>query len=476
MLGLFGTLNLGARSLQTQQLGVEVAGHNLANVNNPDYSRQRVDIDTSFAIPTPIGPQGTGASVVAIQQMRSALLDGQLQSELSVSGYLDAQQQALQSVQANLGEQLNSQANSAESTAASQGVGGGAALAASIGDLFNSFQSLATDPASLAERQVLLLKAQTLATQFNQVSKRLGDLSNSLNTSLASDVSDANQLLASIAQLNNEIANSENATGGKANDLRDEREAKIEALSKIVNISLSNGTGGAIDVAVAGTTLVSGNQVLDTMQVFDAGAGQMLVRTAVGGNPLNVTGGSIAGTITARDGPLASLRTSLDTLAANLVTEVNAVHTGGFSLTGSTGANFFNGTSAATIQLNQALLSNPALVQASGTAGAAGDNQTMLALAQLANKNIAGLGNQTFSQNYGQTVAALGQSLSSINDQSGTQQVVEAMLRSQRDSVSGVSLDEEMTDLVKFQRAYQASARLITTVDTMLDTVVNLKR
>ncbi len=285
MLGLFGTLNLGARSLQTQQLGVEVAGHNLANVNNPDYSRQRVDIDTSFTIPTPIGPQGTGASVVAIQQMRSALLDGQLQTEISVSGYLDAQQQALQSVQANLGEQLNSQANSAESTAASQGVGGGAALAASIGDLFNSFQSLATDPASLAERQVLLLKAQTLATQFNQVSKRLGDLSNSLNTSLASDVSDANQLLTSIAQLNNQIANSENATGGKANDLRDEREAKIEALSKLVNISLTNGTGGAIDVAVAGTTLVSGNQVLDTMQVYDAGAGQMhRVEHLVAGN------------------------------------------------------------------------------------------------------------------------------------------------------------------------------------------------
>jgi flagellar hook-associated protein 1 FlgK len=243
-----------------------------------------------------------------------------------------------------------------------------------------------------------------------------------------------------------------------------------------VKIDTVTDPSGAVNISVAGASIVSGKQVLDTLQVYDAGGGQMLVRTQTGGTPLTLTGGRTAGTITARDGGLATLRNNLDLLAGQLITEVNAIHAGGFSLTGSTGENFFAGTNAATIQVNSNLLGDPSLIQAAGTAGASGDNQTALALAQLGNQKIIGLSNQTFNQNYGQTVAAFGQSLSSVNGQAATQQVVETMLRGQRDAISGVSLDEEMTDLMKFQKAYQASARLITTVDDMLDTVLNMKR
>ncbi|MGC3960894.1 MAG: flagellar basal body rod C-terminal domain-containing protein [Verrucomicrobiota bacterium] len=108
--------------------------------------------------------------------------------------------------------------------------------------------------------------------------------------------------------------------------------------------------------------------------------------------------------------------------------------------------------------------------------GASGNNQTALALAQIAQTTYAALNNQTFNQSYGQTVAAFGQELSSVNTKLSDQQTVESMLMRQRDSIGGVSLDEEMTDLTRFQKAFAASARLITTVDEMLDTVVNLKR
>jgi flagellar hook-associated protein 1 FlgK len=102
MLGLFGTLNLAKRSLQTQQQGIEVTGHNLANVNNPAYARQRVTIQTSSTVPTQIGPQGNGADVMAIQQLRSALVDRQLQTEVSVTAFLESRQTALQYAQANV--------------------------------------------------------------------------------------------------------------------------------------------------------------------------------------------------------------------------------------------------------------------------------------------------------------------------------------------------------------------------------------
>ena len=170
------------------------------------------------------------------------------------------------------------------------------------------------------------------------------------------------------------------------------------------------------------------------------------------------------------------MRAEIDTLAGSLISEVNALHAGGYGLAGTTGESFFTGTTAGDIAVNASLVSDLGKIQASGEAGAVGDNAVVLALAQLAEKKVGALGNQTFSANYGQSVAKLGQSLSNVNTQLGNQQIVEQMLARQRDSVSGVSLDEEMTDLIKYQRAFEASARMITTVDAMLETVLNLKR
>ncbi len=476
MLGLFGTLNLGSSSLATQRQGVEVAGHNLANVNNPAYARQRLQIQTAPTVSSWIGPQGTGADAVAIVQLRSTLLDRQITGEASVRGSLEAQQSALQYAQADLGQQIDRLASGAEGAAAAQGVGGAHSVADGLADFFNGFQSLSNNASSQAERQVVLQKAADLASQFNQIDRRLGEVTGVLNDSVVADVDSANTLLSDIAKLNDRIATTELTETGAANDLRDLRQQKIEALAKLVKVDVTTGANGAADIAIAGTTMVSGNQVADTLEAYDAGGGQILVRAATTGTPLALTGGRIEGTIDARDGAVATLRGSMNSLATLLISEVNTVHAAGFSLTGSTGAPFFTGSNAADIAVNGALSANPSLLQAAGVAGAAGDNQTALALGQLAAKTHAGLNGQTFSQHYAKTVAVLGQSLSSLNTQMNDQQVVEAMLTRQRDSVSGVSLDEEMTDLTKYQQAFVASAKLITTVDEMLDTVLSLKR
>jgi flagellar hook-associated protein 1 len=194
------------------------------------------------------------------------------------------------------------------------------------------------------------------------------------------------------------------------------------------------------------------------------------------GAALTLTGGSLAGNIDTRDGELASLRGDLNSLASTLISQVNSVHAGGYNLNGGTGANFFTGTGASDIAVNSALVNNPNLVQAGGAAGAVGDNQVALALAQLANQPIASLSNQTFSQKYNQTVAGLGQTLASVNDRVDNQTAVQTMLTNQRNSVSGVSLDEEMTNMITYQKAYEASARIINTVAQMLDTILAMKQ
>jgi flagellar hook-associated protein 1 FlgK len=474
MLGLFGTLNLAQRSLQNQQQGIEVTGHNLANVNNPAYARQHIVLQTSSTLDTPLGPQGTGANVVAIQQLRSVILDTQLQGEISVTGFLDASQQALQYAQTDLGQQIDRRATGAEGASAAQGVGGQHAIAEGLSDLFNAFQSLSTSPTSLTERQLLVTKAQTLAGQFNQVDDRLNRLSSALDNSIQTDLSTANKFITSIAKLNDQIIKAELRTAGSANDLRDTRQEQIEGLAKLVDIQTASSANGGIDVSIGRVSFISGGKALDTLEAYDAGGGQVLVRAQTAQTSLSLTGGSVQGNIETRDGTISNLQSNLNSLASVLITEINQVHRAGFGLDDSTGADFFTGTTATDIKVNDALLANPASVQVSGVAATAGDNQIALALGQLADKKHAALNNQTFSQNYGQTVAALGASLASTNSKLSDQNLVENLLQRQRDSISGVSLDEEMTELMKFQKTYQASARLITTVDEMLDTVINM--
>ncbi|HAM71289.1 MAG TPA: flagellar hook-associated protein FlgK, partial [Verrucomicrobiales bacterium] len=474
--GLFGTLGLGARSLQTQQMGVEVAGHNLSNVNNPNYSRQRIEVETSLTVPTAIGPQGTGATVTSIKQLRDQILDDQVMSELSVSGSLDSQQRALEYAQANLGQQLDRSASGTDAASKATSLAGQFGLADGITKLFNSFAGVAAHPSDPTARTVLLENAKSLASNFNQTDTRLANLKNTLDQSLDADVSAANGLLKDIASLNDKISDIENRTNGPANDLRDQRQAKLEELSKLAKISVTRDANDVLSVSIGASTLVTGRTVLDTLQTYNAGGGQMLVRTTTGATPVALAAGSMEGTISTRDGALATLRTNIDSLAALVISQVNTIHSGGFSLTGTTGAPFFTGTGSANIALNSALNGNPQLVQASGVSGAVGDNTVALQLSQLATTPQAALGGQTFSQKFNGIVATLGQSLANVNGQGETQKVVQNMLLQQRDSLMGVSIDEEMTDMSKFQKAYAASARVITTVDDMLDIVLSMKR
>lgn len=472
MLGLFGALNLGARSLATQRQGVEVAGHNLANVNNPAYARQRVNIATSASVPSYLGYQGTGADPVAIVRLRSDILDQQITNEVTVRGSLDAHQEALQYAQAGLGQQLDSSAAAGEAA----GVKASHSLSDGLAGLFNSFQGLSTNPSSLVERQTVLNKAATLATQFNQVDDRLSKVNASLNQAVQDDTTQANALLSEVATLNQQIARAEVMVAGSANDLRDIRQSKVEELSKLVAVDVASGNNGVLNISIAGTLMVSDHEVVEKLEAFDPGTGQLGVRALGTGTPLPLTGGRIHGTIEARDGAITALRTDLNQLAGLLIQEVNALHATGYGLGGTTGAPFFTGTNAADIGVNNALINDPTLLQAASTSGASGDNGVALALAQLGHKAHPSLGAYTFSQNYGHITTSFGQAVSAVENQLSDQEVVEKMLLQRRDSISGVSLDEEMTDLTRYQRAFQASARLITTIDELLSTVVNMKQ
>jgi flagellar hook-associated protein 1 len=202
----------------------------------------------------------------------------------------------------------------------------------------------------------------------------------------------------------------------------------------------------------------------------------MLVRTATGGTPLSLTGGSIQGTIDARDGALKTLRDGLDTLASSIITQVNGIYSTGYDLNGNTGGMLFTGTNASTIGVTSALQTDASLVQAAGAPGASGDNTVALALAKLGTQSIASLGNKTFSGAFAAQVGSFGFAVANANSEAGNQSSVATMLQNQRDSVSGVSIEEEVANLITFQQAYAASSKIISTVNQMLQTVISLKQ
>jgi flagellar hook-associated protein 1 FlgK len=474
MLSLFGTLDMASRAMQAQMTGVDVTGQNLANVSTTGYTRQTADIQTSPDISTSIGEEGTGANVVAIQQAVNSMLNGQIVTQQSSSGYWSAQQSALQSLQTNLNEFLNGTASTSSTSSDTTSDTG---LAGQLSSLFNDFQAVATSPTSISARQELISQAQTLSSTFNQVNSQFNATRTSLNSSLTNDVSSANQLLSGIAQLNGQISSAE-FSGGTPNDLLDEQQQDLQNLAQLTNIQTSTGSNGAVDVSIGGQSLVSGDKVLDTLQTYDAsgnGSGQLLVQTATGGVDLTLTGGSIQGTIDTRDGELTKMQNSINMLASSLITQVNSVNSGGYSLTGTTGTDFVTGTNASDISVNQSLVNDPSLLQASGSATASGDNTVALQLADLGSATQSNLNGQTFGDSYGETVAALGDALSNANTQVTNQSAVSTMLSTQQSSVSGVNIDQEMTNLMGFQRAYEASAELVTTVNQMMETLNQMK-
>jgi flagellar hook-associated protein 1 FlgK len=472
MPGLIDSLYIASSGLNAQQQAVEVAGQNLANINNAGYSRQVVVEQAATPVQTSIGEEGAGVEVVAIQQIRDAMLDGQIQGENSITSFLQTQQNALQTAQSDLGEQLQS---ASASDASSVGSTGG--LDSDLSGLFNAFQALSTDPSSTANRQGVISQAQQLAAQFNQVNQSLSGLKAQLNQSVQTDVGSANQLLSQIAGLNQQIAVAQGTSGGTANDLVDLRQEKLEDLANLVNFQSVANANGSVNVVVDGQLLVSGSEVQDTLQAYDAGGGQMLVSTAnAPGTPLTLTGGSIQGAIDTRDNSLASLQSGLNQLASQLITQVNAVYSKGYDLNGKTGASFFTGTDASDIGVNATLANEPSSLQAAGVAGAAGDNQVAAALAQLGNAPQSGLGNQTFSGSYNATITDLGSALSNANSSLSDQQAVQNMLSQQRTSVSGVSINDEMTELMTYQQAFEASSELVNTINSMMGDIMTLKQ
>lgn len=466
MSGLFATLNASASALQAHALAVEITGKNLANANNASYSRETVSYDAGTTVVTAQGAQSLGLTA-SVAQVRDALLDRQVMRETSLSSYYSTLQQAFQRAQAGLGQALSSAASTDGTATTTSDTGIGAAL----DDFFNAFQGLASNPTDSGARQALLSSANILTDRLQQADTTLSQAQADLGTQVDSNVTDANSLLQNVADLNSQILRIEANAPGSAVDLRDQRQDALEKLSALMPVTVTDVGGGEVQVSAAdgaGAPVVLVNHgTVNGVVAFDG-------TQVTAGSPASVlapASGSIQGAIDARDGSLQTLRDQLDQLAGQLVTSVNAL----YDPSGSTG-DFFaaGGTTAGTISVDGGLT---AAGLTAGASGAAGDNSVALAIAGLVNTKFSagggGLIDGTIGGFFSSSVAQFGQALSTVNSSVSNQSTIETLVRGQRDSVSGVNLDEETANLLKYQRAFEASSRVLQTVDAMLDQIIN---
>lgn len=467
MSGLFSTLNSSVMALTAHSRAIEITGKNLANVNNPAYARQRVVYGDRGTVQTPQGAQSLGLQALSIQQMRDTLLDAQLMREIGLNESARVQLTAYERAQAALGQTIDgTTALDATGTAAAGG------LAAALDDFFNAFQDLASRPTDTGAKQALLQKAAILSDLFQQTDGRLAQVQTDLSAQVTSGTDEINRLLVNIADLNAQIGRFEINQPSSAVDLRDQRQAKLEELAKLMPVEVHDLGNGGLQVfgrdANGAEVLLVDNATVTGPVTFDGAA-------LSGGNPAVVlapVSGLLQGALAARDGAVQDLRGALDQFAAQMVAAVNSAYNPGAT----TGNDFFaaSGVAAGSIRLENGLTT---ATLRTGAGGASGDNTLALAVAGLASRSFAtangDLIDGTLGNFYGSAVSRLGQAVATAESRARDQENIEGLIRSQRDAVSGVSLDEEMADLVRFQRAFQASSRVFSIVDELLDTVVN---
>ena len=465
--GLFNTLEIASSSLLASRAGIETAGVNISNVNNPGYARQRVIVEPRR---DPTGA-GAGVEVVGVKSLRDSILDEQLIRESSNKAYLENFQRTLQIGQVLLGQQIDRQSATPEADSAARNLGGQMALASGFSEFYNALQTVSVSPTSIPDRQVLLLKAGQLTDKFNSVEARFTSLRSDLNTDLNNRIKQANQLidLTSRAAMDNTAVSSNG--GGIA---KDTLQMRLEELGAYSSIKTQFDEEDRITVSIDGVDVIKDNLVVGEIEgALDADGGvQVSVRNSDSDSTAKLTGqGSIQGLIEARDTVLQDLRQDINLMAAKLIEGINSVHKPGVSLDGSTGADFFTGTDASNIAVNAALIADLNKIQLSADTDE-GDNTVAGNLLKWLESPQEGLGKMTLAQHYNEAVASYGQELANINNRLADQEVISHTLTQMRAGVSGVSLDEEMSSLIQYQRAYQASAKLISTINDLFQTIL----
>ena len=464
MTSLLNALNAGKTSLLTNQKSIEIVGNNIANVNTEGYSRQRAELMQIPAVNFGDFFIGQGVTVSDVSRDYSVFINRQLQDKSIEYGEETGKSGSL--------AELERIFNVSEDN-----------LASEINDFFDAWQELTANPSGQVERDVVMQRGQLLGEAFRGITDEMDTVVSNMNTEIIGEVDYLNEKIAEIAKLNDRI-NLIEISGQTANASRDQRDLIVKDLSETLGIQTYTDNRGMLSVQLpGGMPLVQGN-LAATIKTVTSGT-DVSLQLEVAGSTLDVTldnlGGKFKGMFEMRDVFIADLRSNLNTLATDLTTAVNTEHAAGYGSDGVDGRDFF--LDMATLLPGEipsrnvfVTITNTSEVAAAGLIDAApGDNENALRIAQLEVTHKVGATNDTFDNFFSQMVSSVGieaarneLALSGAKDAS-------VQLQNLRDGYSGVSLEEEMIDLIQYQRGFESSAKFLSTVDEMMNALLQLK-
>jgi flagellar hook-associated protein 1 len=453
MASSFGGINTALTSLYAQRRALDVTGQNIANANTEGYSRQRVSMQSQVGSISPAmyattDGLGTGVAVSDVQRVRDQYLENRGRTEHANSAYLSSQSAAYSGIETVFGEP------------------GDTALQAQIHDMWDTWSDVANNPQLPAARAALIQQSSTVVDGLSYAHAALSSQWEQGRKELSVYAGEVNAAAQSIAQLNESIVQAK-ATGLAVNDLEDRRDLQVLGLAELTGATASVRQNGAMDVFVGGSTLVSEFttrklEVSGATRLDDQAADPVTVRWADTKSSAGAGGttGAMADTLTTI---IPGLSKDLDGVAKALADTVNSVHAAGYSKDGSTGLDFFTGTTAGTIKV---AISDPDKVATAATPGTADGSVAE----KLADSATAAGGPDV---KYQTMIGGLGVAAQAAGRRSDIQATVTEQVDADRQAQAGVNLDEEMTNMLMYQRGYEAAARVLTTVDSMLDQLIN---
>jgi len=449
MAGLFGSLQMAARSLAAQQTGLDLTGQNIANLNTPGYARRRLEL-------AEVVYGARGVEVLGTPAMRDAVLDARVRLAVPDEAREGAIAGTLAVVETAIGAP-------------------GEGLDARFTAFFDAWAALSLDPTSAVARDAVVQQGRALSLAFHDVHAQLTESRAMADRGIRQGAADVNALSAEIADLNRAIA----AAGGiDVEALKSRQQIAVEALAALTAVAVLPRSDGGVDVTIpSGRALVIG----DAAYAVAVGNGPDGMATlSLGGYDITaeIDNGRLGGLLQARDTMVPGYLEQLDTMAFTVAQQVNTVHQSGFDAAGAAGGPFFAPLATATgaaaaIAVSAAVSADPGLVAASAT-GAPGDNQTARALAALRDAGVLAGGTATFAEAWGRLAYTVGTDASTAQVELEARAAVRGEVERLRDQVSGVSLDEEAANLIKYQRAYEANAKFFATIDSVLETLMSL--
>jgi flagellar hook-associated protein 1 FlgK len=442
-------------SLAASQDEVNVSSNNLANANTPGYARERVVLEEqpSFSTGT-LGDLGSGVAVESVQSIRDPLLDASVQQETQQQSASQEIVTAMQPVQTLF-------------------VSGNGGVSDEMSAFFNDLQELSTSPTDPTLRATVLSDAGNLASAFQTTATQLTGTQQSLDLGVTQSVSQINQLTTQLAQVNGQLITAQ-GSGQNANNLQDQQQNLLSQLSSLIGFSVTQSSEGQTISTANGTPLVVGSQSFALSTATNSSTGFQDVISAQGQDITSqISTGQLGGLIQARDVQVAGVLSSLNTLASSFASAINTVNENGYDLTGTQGTAMFSVTpgNGAAASMSVAMTS-ASQIAASSSATASGDNSNLLAMINVGSQPL--VNSQTPTQLLSGIVYQVGNDVSQAQSDSDAGSLMLTQLQDEQGSVEGVSTDEEASNLLTYQQAYQAAARVVTVVDDLTLVALNL--